>query len=179
MSFVFVSGRPALDFAGTLKWREDDPEEQLRTPGDLPRWIVAAGLTPNPPPVNAAAFERAIGLREAIYCAVTACMAERRLRPTDVAQLNQRAAELPLTPVLTSTGRLRHQPDVDAVLSTLARDAIDVIGGPDADRLRRCADERCTRVYVDASRGRNRRWCGMTECGNAAKVAAFRARRRD
>jgi predicted RNA-binding Zn ribbon-like protein len=82
-----------------------------------------------------------------------------------------------VTPVLTSTGRLRAEADLDAVLSTIARDAIDVVGGPDADRLRRCANGRCTRLYVDASRAGNRRWCGMAECGNAAKVAAFRARR--
>jgi predicted RNA-binding Zn ribbon-like protein len=44
--------------------------------------------------------------------------------------------------------------------------------------LRGCSNPRCTRLFVDTSRAGNRRWCGMTECGNAAKVAAFRARQR-
>ncbi|MGO9036177.1 CGNR zinc finger domain-containing protein [Mycobacterium sp.] len=36
----------------------------------------------------------------------------------------------------------------------------------------------CTRLYVDASRAKNRLWCGMGTCGNKAKVQAFRARQR-
>jgi predicted RNA-binding Zn ribbon-like protein len=33
-------------------------------------------------------------------------------------------------------------------------------------------------VYLDASRAKNRHWCGMGTCGNRAKVQAFRARQR-
>ena len=36
----------------------------------------------------------------------------------------------------------------------------------------------CTRLYLDASRAKNRHWCGMGTCGNRAKVQAFRARQR-
>jgi predicted RNA-binding Zn ribbon-like protein len=177
MTFVFVSGRPALDFVGTVKWREDEPEEQLIAPADLRAWLRAAGLLERPPAVDGAGFAGALDLREAIYRTVSARLDGRSPRPADRHLLNDAATAAPLQPVLTADGRRRVDGDLRAVLSTLARDAVDAVGA-DGDRLRRCANPRCTRVYVDASRGRSRRWCGMTECGNAAKVAAFRARQR-
>ena len=178
MTFVFVSGRPALDFAGTLKWRTDGPEEQLARPADLRAWLRAAGLVEPPPPVDPAGLARARAVREAVYRAVTARRAGRSIPRADVESLNAAAGPAPLRPRLDARGRLRHEGNLDAVLSTLARDALDLLGGPDAARLRQCANPRCTRIYLDFSRAGSRRWCGMTECGNAAKVAAFRARQR-
>jgi len=177
MTFVFVSGRLALDFAGTLKWRTDEPEEQLTAPEDLQAWLRAAGLVFEPPRVGAAGLARAIALRESLYRAVTARQEGRAVRRADLDALDAAAGRAPLRPRLDARGRLRREGGLEAALSTIARDALELLGGPDADRLRRCANPRCTRVYVDSSRGGRRRWCGMAECGNAAKVAAFRARR--
>jgi len=42
--------------------------------------------------------------------------------------------------------------------------------------VRRCADPRCTRVFLDTSRNGTRRWCDMGTCGNRAKAARHRAR---
>ncbi|GAA2338493.1 CGNR zinc finger domain-containing protein [Dactylosporangium salmoneum] len=44
--------------------------------------------------------------------------------------------------------------------------------------MRECAEEACTRLFVDRSRAGNRAWCGMEECGNKAKARSYRARRR-
>ena len=180
MRFVFVSGRPSLDFAGTRKWRDDEvPEEQLGAPEDLRAWLRAAHLVEPVPAVDGDSLAHAVELREAIYRAVRDRVAGRSVRRADAARLAAAAAAPPLRPVLAGGRRLRREGDLAAVLSTLARDAIEAVGGPDGARLRRCANPRCTRVFVDASRAGSRRWCGMTECGNAAKVAAFRARRAD
>ncbi|MFI6299770.1 CGNR zinc finger domain-containing protein [Nonomuraea sp. NPDC050790] len=45
-------------------------------------------------------------------------------------------------------------------------------------RLRTCAAEGCSRVFVDASRNRCRVYCDSRTCGNRAHAAAHRARRR-
>ena len=45
-------------------------------------------------------------------------------------------------------------------------------------RLKACRGDDCRWVFIDNSRNRSRRWCAMAECGNRAKVAAFRDRRR-
>ncbi len=43
-------------------------------------------------------------------------------------------------------------------------------------RIRRCADLRCHRVFLDTTKNGLRRWCDMGKCGNRAKAARHRAR---
>ncbi len=45
-------------------------------------------------------------------------------------------------------------------------------------RVRRCADSRCPRVFFDRTKNGRRRWCDMATCGNRAKAARHRARRK-
>jgi len=79
---------------------------------------------------------------------------------------------------LNDAGRVERDGDLDAALSTVARDAVQLLGGPRAVQVKECGGEVCTRLYVDVSRGSSRRWCDMHECGNRAKAAGFRARQR-
>jgi hypothetical protein len=69
--------------------------------------------------------------------------------------------------------------DARSLLSSVARDAIDVLGGSRAARLKRCEGSRCALLFVDTSRSGRRRWCSMERCGNRAKVAAHRRRRKE
>ncbi len=45
-------------------------------------------------------------------------------------------------------------------------------------RLRTCASDTCSDVFVDASRNRSRRYCDPDTCANRINVAAHRARQR-
>ena len=45
-------------------------------------------------------------------------------------------------------------------------------------RVRRCADPRCRRVFLDATKNGRRRWCDMAACGNRAKAARHRSKDR-
>ena len=49
---------------------------------------------------------------------------------------------------------------------------------PAWSRVKACRGTDCGWVFVDASRNGSRRWCEMASCGNRAKTARFRARRR-
>jgi predicted RNA-binding Zn ribbon-like protein len=49
---------------------------------------------------------------------------------------------------------------------------------PSWPRLKACRGDDCRWVFLDGSRNGSRRWCAMAECGNRAKVAAFRSRHR-
>ncbi|HEX7716089.1 MAG TPA: CGNR zinc finger domain-containing protein [Marmoricola sp.] len=49
---------------------------------------------------------------------------------------------------------------------------------PGWSRVKACRGPDCGWVFVDRSRNGSRRWCQMSECGNRAKAAAFRARAR-
>lgn len=49
---------------------------------------------------------------------------------------------------------------------------------PGWTRVKACRGEDCRWVFQDRSRNCSRRWCDMTDCGNRAKIAAFRDRHR-
>jgi predicted RNA-binding Zn ribbon-like protein len=177
--FAFVSGRPSLDLVGTLKWRRDDREEQLVDPAAWCAWVEASGLTLSlVGPMDEQALSRVIALRESLYRALDAVLNGRAVPRSDLARLNAVAAGRGPESRLNSRGEVRRSGTVDQVLNAVVRDAMDVLGGDDLAQLRECVNTRCTRLFIDTSRAGNRRWCGMTECGNTAKVAAFRARRR-
>ncbi|RKS67749.1 putative stress-induced transcription regulator [Actinomadura pelletieri DSM 43383] len=53
-----------------------------------------------------------------------------------------------------------------------------VIAAGELDRLRTCEAPDCSRVLVDLSRNRCRRYCDSRTCGNRMHVAAYRARQR-
>lgn len=173
---VFVSGRPSLNLLGTLKWRRDEPEELLTTPADVRDWFAASGPSWSVTPTgdDVAAVRE---VREALYGVVTAIRAGHRPPRTAVTVLNDLAARPGAQLKLAVDGTVRRSATVEQALAEIVRDGLDLLAGDDSAKVRDCSNPRCTRLFVDTSRGGTRRWCGMTECGNAAKVAAFRARR--
>lgn len=58
----------------------------------------------------------------------------------------------------------------------IVESAADSLVLDELDRVHRCADPRCPRVFLDTSRNGTRRWCDMGTCGNRAKAARHRAR---
>lgn len=46
------------------------------------------------------------------------------------------------------------------------------------EHLKLCAAEDCRAVFYDRSKNHSGRWCSMAECGNRAKVRAWRERQR-
>jgi predicted RNA-binding Zn ribbon-like protein len=175
---AFVSGRPSLDLLGTLKWRRDDTEELLTSPAEVADWFRSADLDVRGMP-RWADVGRVRTVREALYRVVTAVRAGARPARADATMLNEIAAGPgPRLRVLPS-GEVRRDVTLEQALAEVVRDAFDLLVSGAADRVRDCANPRCTRLFLDTSRAGTRRWCGMTECGNAAKVAAFRSRQRE
>ena len=43
-------------------------------------------------------------------------------------------------------------------------------------RVRRCADLKCSHVFLDTTKNGRRRWCDMRTCGNRAKAARHRTK---
>ena len=74
----------------------------------------------------------------------------------------------------------RHQGDpVDGAIARLAESIARELVQGDRERLRVCENEKCRWVFKDTSRTGKRKWCSMRTCGNRAKVARHRARRRE
>jgi predicted RNA-binding Zn ribbon-like protein len=180
--FTFWSGNLALDFAGTVGHRDTDRQELVGSPGLLADWVAAAGLLDEPPALDEHDHAQAVRLREAVYRLAAAPLRGRARTAEDVAVVNEFAGPAPVRPVLAVDGsgelRLSRTGSMGEVLAVIARSAVELLGGPDTARVRECESAPCTRLYVDTSRGGSRRWCGMRECGNREKAAAFRSRRR-
>ncbi|MGP3989799.1 CGNR zinc finger domain-containing protein [Streptomyces sp. 3N207] len=176
MYFSFVSGDPALDLTGTVLSRRDEPVDALATPADLERWVAECDELPDRVTADSATFESALSLREAFYRLALDRVLDRHFDPRSLEIVNDTAAG-PLPTVELSDAGLRMTGDLPAVLSHIARSGIAVLADPHVC-LKECGRTGCTRLYLDRSRGARRTWCGMDECGNRVKAAAYRARRR-
>ncbi|MEV8609198.1 ABATE domain-containing protein [Amycolatopsis sp. NPDC051373] len=178
MEHAFPCGNPALDFVGTLRARRNaEPLEKLGSPRNLDAWFRESGVIDTDPGSRPQDVTAAIELREAIYALVAARLThhEPDLRAMDV--VNEFAAHPSTVPQLTPEGRRLEATPAQA-LSSVAREAVEILGGPDADLLKECGRPECTQVYLDRSRGSRREWCAMATCGNKMKAAAYRARQR-
>ena len=180
--FRFESGRICLDFAATRASRHADALERWRDAADLGRWLAASGLASRAPGLGEADLATARALREAIYRTVSARRLGAPPAAADVRLINAHAADAPLAPRLDPQARTRSLTagaPFEAALSTIARDAVDLVTGPGLGRVRECDEHTCSILFVDTSRPGKRRWCSMNRCGNRIKKAAFRARHRE
>lgn len=174
--FPFRSDRLCLDFVSTLGSRRRFQLERLQAPSDLQRWVRQAGIG-ELQRVSKSGLGRALQLREAIYGLATG---EAPAQRPALARLNRTALHPPLVPQLDASGhqlRWPHTADLDQLLSTIARDAIDLLSGPLRTRIKECAGADCTILFLDTSRPGTRRWCAMEVCGNEVKSARLRAKR--
>ena len=174
-TFRFDPGALCLELLTTGGPGEFRHFEVLHSPADLASWAARSRLTPTPAlTITDADVTQARHLRDALFRITT-----KNPEPDDLATLNAAAANPALVPAIAQDGT-RHwagTPTGTQLLATVARDAIDLLTGPFSHRVRTCAADNCSLVYVDTSRPGRRRWCSMDRCGNRHKVRTLRARR--
>ena len=186
--FAFDAGSVCLEFATTGGEGYRKAWETLHQPADLAAWAArsrlgaAARIDPADVRLTPGDLAAAGVLREAIWFAGTERALGRRPRAADLVAINDAAATAPMTPVIDLADGHRswavpitgHQ-----LLSTVARDAIELLTGPMAARIRQCAGQTCSLIFVDTSPPARRRWCSMERCGNIDKQRSLRARQRE
>jgi predicted RNA-binding Zn ribbon-like protein len=176
--WFFDAGSDSLEFAYSGDLRREDLGERLETPADLCRWLADRVDRVDPAEVTDRDLSDAHHLRAALTGLYLAAASGSPLPPDDVDTVNLYAATPDIPPALgggqrqAGAGRIR----VGQVLSTLARDAVEIFSHLDEKRVRSCDDPTCRMVFHDESRTNNRRWCSMERCGNRAKVRAHRER---
>ncbi|WP_282604919.1 ABATE domain-containing protein [Pelagibius sp. Alg239-R121] len=181
LTFRFDSGRLCLNVVASVGGRSKERLERWPEPEDLGRWCVESGLLEEAPSVTSSELVAARALREAIYRLVQAAREERQAAHEDISLLNEWAARASLVPELAPNGRhlfWRAEAPLQAVLASVARDAVDLMAGELIGRIRECAEDSCSVLFIDASRPGKRRWCSMNRCGNRVKKQAFRKRQR-
>lgn len=178
------SGEPvSIALAGTVaSLRPRGSTDLLATPSQLAVWLEGQEdrLGAAPPEV-ALRIEGFRSLREAIRELLEAACRGDPLPVAAVDRLNQASRALPSFPILdvsdpagprvveggVAGGRATE------IAAVIARSAIEILGGPDRERLKICGAPRCGRFFL-ASRPRQL-WCGPA-CGNRVRVARHAAR---
>ncbi|WP_395575797.1 CGNR zinc finger domain-containing protein [Streptomyces sp. BK79] len=153
--------------------------EVLHEPADLAVWVERSRLTPTPVlEISEAEVADIRRLRDALLRVVIAHTRGEPHPSGDLEVINEAAARPALAPAIAQTGKRQWVGTCDGthLAATVARDAVELLTGPFANRIRTCAAEDCHLVYVDTSRPGRRRWCSMEHCGNRHKVRALRAR---
>jgi predicted RNA-binding Zn ribbon-like protein len=183
-AFVLLGGRLSLNLVATLGRRHTgDPVERVPDPESLGRWLVAAGVVREPAAVSDRQLVDARALREAIYQVVRASMEHRAADQAALDVVNSFARRPDLPPQLHCEGAVLgvesggSRDPVAGALATLARDAVLLLGGPHAGRIKECDHPDCSTLFVDETQAGRRRWCSMERCGNQIKVAGYRRRR--
>lgn len=176
--FLFRSDSLALDFASTLSGRlKKEQRELLGTTRDLSRWLIAAGLSTEVLFPTESELLEARSLREALYSLARSCIESAPFDAESSVVLNRWARESPPAPQLNEQGLSLANLSIASCLAMIAREGVELFGGPLAARVRNCSREGCGVLFVDRSPSGKRRWCSMSACGNKMKVKAFRRRK--
>ncbi|MBD0742718.1 ABATE domain-containing protein [Streptomyces sp. CBMA152] len=167
----------AFRFTATVSERANmEPRERLTSSARLTMWLQATGFDVTG--VSPDDLEDAVELREAIYRIGSAIAAGEQPDSKDVRTLNTVAAAGHAKAALEHERAEWHLTDTTPVgdaLGVLATDAIRILGGPDRGRIKNCEGPGCAGLYLDTSRGANRRWCSMNTCGNKVKKSRLAA----
>ncbi|MEJ2879105.1 MULTISPECIES: CGNR zinc finger domain-containing protein [unclassified Saccharothrix] len=168
-----------MALVATVRSRLGRPRDELGDPLSLTAWLVRHDLPPaaEPDPADVRQFR---ALREAAYRLLADVTEGRTPAEDDVELVNRCAAHAP--PVVSlevgpaGVRRAHAHPTPAQALGLVARDLVDLVGGPRRGRLHQCEAEVCGTFFVDTSRAGRRRWCSSATCGNRARVAAHRDR---
>lgn len=195
MEPLFLGGHPALDFLNTRPTPRGEPVELIGDGRSYAEWLERAGLLHG---TTASTLERRFG-----QAALDAAAAQaRKLRswagdwiarwrdaPGDaygpeLRRLNQLMARASCYPEIVITRgafqiaeRWRLE-SVDELTALVAEQIASFVATEQPALVKRCAGPDCTLWFVDRTRRHSRLFCSSAACGNRAKVAAFRERRR-
>jgi predicted RNA-binding Zn ribbon-like protein len=185
---LFIADEVALDFINTAYGVEPNHVDVLGSDRQVLEWLQRAGLKPefdSPPPATrqGSLLQSALALRE---CARDLVERRKAGAGADVSVLNRLLALGETHQQLV--WKKGHVPTIsvhrngsrpDAVLVPLAEAIARLLAEGDFELVRRCESADCTLWFYDRTKSHHRRWCSMAMCGNRAKVAAFRERRRN
>ncbi len=182
--YRFDAGTLSLELLLTGGPAPYDRYEIAHTPADLAEWftgsrlVLTAPLTSGDIQIRPSELVSLKELRNALFRVAPAVARGETPAADDLAVLNEGTALTPRPRIDPETRTVRWTTPVTGkqLLGAVARDAIEVIAGGRAGRVRECSADDCYLLFFDTSRSGNRKWCSMERCGNRAKIKAFRAR---
>ena len=183
-------------FVNTLMFTHDQPTDFISDSDALVAWLRKARLLSeraasseratlrDDPEEAARRMERFGHLRGLLRAMSEEIVAEAQPSRANVRELNHilrhglHYHQLEMNAEGTEYGLARVGDKLDQARATIAGTLADFVASGPVHRLRICANGGCREVFIDRSPTGRRRWCDMRTCGNQAKVARHRARRR-
>lgn len=195
--FKLLGGWLCLDFANTANREESGySEEWLNNYADLVGWGKYTQILPQKevkqllreakarPEMAKTVFECAIALRETLYRIFSAIAQEHSVPEIELTNLNVALAQTlgNLRIASTDEGFIWTWADssnkLNSVLWQVIHSAGELLTAKALNRLRECAADDCSFLFVDMSRNRSRCWCDMEDCGNRSKAKRHYERRK-
>jgi predicted RNA-binding Zn ribbon-like protein len=183
---LFVADEAALDFLNTEYGVPADRHECLGSDQQVLDWLARAGLleTNSAAPLikRGSLLGAALDLRQSARKLVERRKAGSAADPSDlnrVLALGRVHQEL-----VWKKGQVpkmiqhRTPASAEAMLVPVAEAIAKLLAEGDFELVRKCESTDCTLWFYDRTKSHHRRWCSMAACGNRAKVAAFRSRRK-
>jgi predicted RNA-binding Zn ribbon-like protein len=194
---LFIADARGIDFLNSIATPVDEPVDWIDDGRGLVSWLRQANLVPGeqlaelvehamPGELDRVA-DQARDLREWFRAFVKSHMGSP-LGGNALAELS------PLTRLLErdeayqrltlrDDGHLSLEParrwrSPESLLIPIGEALARVVTGENFAHVKACEGRRCTLMFADHTRARARRWCSMEVCGNRAKVAAHRNRKR-
>jgi predicted RNA-binding Zn ribbon-like protein len=166
------------DWRGTGK-----SEDRLDNPEWLAKWLTEHDL-PNPGLPSSQDMKVLKLLRMRILQMVQNLLADNKVNPEDVAELNKallggpiiHRLEMSEVGVRLNTVRLRN--DWEGIRADIADSFAHTLAEGEPSRFGICNNPDCLWVYYDETRNRSKRFCDDKMCGNLMKVRRFRARKK-
>jgi predicted RNA-binding Zn ribbon-like protein len=200
MPALFLADSPGLDFLNSVATPVDTPVDWLDDGEGLLSWLAQGRLVPEaviddmraraiPGELDRLA-DQARALREWFRVFVRA----HKGHPLQAAQLaeleplnqllkrDERYSEIVAQPHDESFAlrliETRRWSSPETLLLPIAEAMAQLVCTEDFRYVKACEGPTCTLLFADHTRGHARRWCSMSLCGNRAKQAAHRHRRR-
>lgn len=194
--FPIIGGVACLDFVNTVDHQDATARHDAFAPGyaNLLAWFEHARLVDSDtatallrlarkePREAVAVRKRAQSLRTAIREITFACITGATPSDDALTIFNAEVRRalgcggfVPADRVLS--WQWTATPELDAPLWPIARSAAGLLSGDRLARVRECAGDGCSMLFLDESKNRSRRFCSTSTCGNAMRVRRFRERR--
>lgn len=190
-----VSLETGLDFINTLELEKGSWQDHFATAEMALEWLIGHNLL-HPDAMRAelariasdAAYgqkllAKVLRVRTVMRELVDASVARRPPARGDLAEVNRVLRTHYVTVLVPSADGVtmghRHEGDpIEGAMARLTESIARYLGEGKIDRLRVCANDGCSWAFFDSSRTGRRKWCDMTTCGNRAKAARHRERRK-
>ena len=171
----------AVDVANTVQLRGEAYIDLLQTPADLAEWAYreTSRIPALLDPVRPDQLTHFLRARDSILALLRSAAGDNTPPQAAVDTLNAILVDRPVIRLLTPAGEvgdvhlLDRRDPVEDLVAEAAFDAVELLHGPDRDRLKLCLAPSCGQLYL--RHRTNQRWCS-DDCGNRARGARHHQR---